>query len=187
MADGVGQHPHISPSDVSFRHIERITWYATYLAKEGLIFLPLEFPLFLISPMNTDHKNFFFVSESPCIISVEVQPLKKDREENIHRVLVRSAKSDDRVLVSLSGASSGSRKVVAALKACHPLLAAEGNIVKAAGLDVVADLLELESRLLNPQFKFGVLYCKPGQKQEDEFYHNGWSSTLSLLPSLRLH
>ena len=51
------------------------------------------------------------------------------------------------------------------------------KITKDADIDhpLTEDLIEFEERLLSEgtRFKWGVLYCKPGQTQEDELYSNG--------------
>jgi cephalosporin hydroxylase len=101
-----------------------------------------------------------------------MEPLKKDGDNSIHRGMVRTTKGDDRIFVPLSGSSTAAKKMVAALKASHPLLE-NGNFVKISNKELINDLVALENKLLAPHFKFGVLYCKPGQLNEDDLYKNG--------------
>ena len=48
-----------------------------------------------------------------------------------------------------------------------------GEIVESTLPDLVTNLIRFEEKQIQRNFKFGVLYCKPGQKTEDEMYANG--------------
>lgn len=54
------------------------------------------------------------------------------------------------------------------------------DIVKNRSPEMVQALISFEERQLHRNFKFGVLYCKPGQKTEDEMYANGTYISISL-------
>ncbi len=47
------------------------------------------------------------------------------------------------------------------------------DVVENSTPELVANLLAFEEKQLQRNFKFGVLYCRPGQKTEDEMYANG--------------
>jgi hypothetical protein len=47
------------------------------------------------------------------------------------------------------------------------------DVVEGTTPDLVANLIAFEEKQLQRNFKFGVLYCKAGQKTEDEMYANG--------------
>jgi hypothetical protein len=46
-------------------------------------------------------------------------------------------------------------------------------VVENSTPELVTNLLAFEEKQLQRNFKFGVLYCRPGQKTEDEMYANG--------------
>lgn len=39
--------------------------------------------------------------------------------------------------------------------------------------DVEAQLLKMEQKLLSKGYKFGILYCKQGQTEENDMFSNG--------------
>jgi len=41
------------------------------------------------------------------------------------------------------------------------------------GPDLAAELIKMENEQCNVDFKFGVVYCKKGQSNQDEIFGNG--------------
>jgi len=66
------------------------------------------------------------------------------------------------------------------LEAAHPPLAGKHAALRMIDRnspvikDLVVELLKIEHELTTKDFKFGVLYCKKGQKTEAEMFGNGW-------------
>ena len=69
------------------------------------------------------------------------------------------------------------------LEAAHPPLAGKHAALRMIDRnsplikDLVVELLKIEHELTTKDFKFGVLYCKKGQKTEAEMFGNGWGDS----------
>lgn len=118
-----------------------------------------------------DHRNFCCFSDPPVVISIESKTDKIDGSLYLYRTLVRTHKGDDRLLVPISSKKPSKKKLFEYLKTLYPELSVS-DVVENSTPELVANLLAFEEKQLQRNFKFGVLYCRPGQKTEDEMYAN---------------
>lgn len=106
------------------------------------------------------------------ILSLETDG-KTMKDIKAYRAIVRTPRSDDRVLITIPSKGSGKQRT-AALRAAHEVLetATLVPISSSQHAALSKELVALEDRLLNNKFKFGVLFYKAGQTEED-MYKNG--------------
>jgi hypothetical protein len=120
-------------------------------------------------------------------VAVSVEDYKtRDREDELTAkalVLIRTKKVVAILMISMPltiskltartvlPLSSSSKETIKLLKAQEPMLA-NTKLVKVKEPQLVQDLLEMERKLLVKNYKFGVLYVKEGQDQENDMFSN---------------
>ncbi|KAL6050815.1 Rap1 GTPase-activating protein 1 [Balamuthia mandrillaris] len=102
----------------------------------------------------------------PTIICIETPPEESNSSSKDRlKVLILNKKGTERTTIANEG---GSR--LKTLKQAQPHLLQRFVKVKDPGL--AEALLDYEDKLISEHNKFGVLYCKDGQVDEDEMYNN---------------
>lgn len=89
------------------------------------------------------------------------KPLKK------YRVLIRTPKADTQIVLS----ASGQKELFESLRAVYTF-ADKRTLVPIEDPKFCEDLLSLDDTLLYTEYKFGVLYYKDGQTNEDDMFGN---------------
>lgn len=112
-----------------------------------------------------EHSNYIGCDEEADIYYIISCEEKKGKREKL-RALVRSRKDYTRVLIDAS------MDRVKAIKAAVPDLA-KVNLVKIKGPELSEEMAKMEAKevVLGTRYKFGVLYAKAGQT-EDEIFAN---------------
>jgi len=113
---------------------------------------------------GSPHINFVGGNAAdPVVVSVQFGKLFDQ-----YKVLIRTRKFDHHYTIA---AVSNNAKVLAALyNLMPPLRPLRLKFVKDPHIS--QDLLHLEDRLLIKNYKFGVIYCKEGQTNEEEMFSN---------------
>jgi len=124
-----------------------------------------------------DHVHYLGFDDiiGPVVISAECDCGTKPKV----RTIIRMQRNEERVLVP-TGAS-----VVKLLQAVKPNLGCV-RFLKVKDDDLNAELEKFERHNVIKTYKFGVLYCGPGQTREDEMFANvkgsdNWEAFLSFL------
>eukprot|EP01103_Thecamoeba_quadrilineata_P017213 TRINITY_DN6008_c0_g1_i1.p1 TRINITY_DN6008_c0_g1~~TRINITY_DN6008_c0_g1_i1.p1 ORF type:complete len:594 (+),score=96.42 TRINITY_DN6008_c0_g1_i1:48-1784(+) len=116
------------------------------------------------------HKNYVAEEETlgPLVITVEKlsENLKSDKKRRRLRVLIRSRRSDERAWVP---SNIGTRKGLIALKPEFNNI----KFTKSSSDALITDLILFDKKHLPRKCsKIGVLYCRPSQTNETEWYNN---------------
>lgn len=105
----------------------------------------------------------------PVIISVVPNVNSKSDDEKF-RVLLHSQEGTFQLFVP-SHASSRT-KLVQHISSIEPVILDTLKLKQVKHPELEAELLKMEKQRIISTYKFGILYCAPGQSQEDEMYSN---------------
>lgn len=115
---------------------------------------------------SQEHINYIYIEDEkfPICVSVEVPQVK---DQTSVKALIHTKDRDEPVLIM--GASSKDR--LRALKQLQERLSSV-TLLKTTDPGLKQFLLNAEQRLIPKNYKFGILYMKEGQSQENEFFQN---------------
>ncbi|KAL5255160.1 hypothetical protein ACHWQZ_G014555 [Mnemiopsis leidyi] len=130
-----------------------------------------------------DHVNYFGISEphGPLAISMQREKVEisGDRGEANYqyRIIIRSAQCPPlrgSILEEFLPSSRGSNKVHFRdiLECLAPQIKQENLKLAENKVAVVDELLKLDEITINTTYKIGLVYCKAGQRTEEEMYNN---------------
>eukprot|EP01087_Luapelamoeba_hula_P022617 TRINITY_DN815_c0_g1_i3.p1 TRINITY_DN815_c0_g1~~TRINITY_DN815_c0_g1_i3.p1 ORF type:complete len:805 (-),score=121.04 TRINITY_DN815_c0_g1_i3:103-2517(-) len=155
--------PYVSGEDVQYSHIEREQcYYRDFLHKDP-------------------HQHYFVLTgpeSPPAILTIETKSGRKEGSSSLYRALLRTERGDERVVLTIPSSlfSSGEKARLQHLKFSNNVMKQATTVKKVKDPALSDDLLEMERKQNNTNFKFGVLYCKPGQMTEEEMYNNAEGS-----------
>jgi hypothetical protein len=113
---------------------------------------------------TTPHENLIS-PEGPVVVSVQLHPPKGSPAVGTCKALVRTKKEDRRVLLPFD-------KRMKVLKSLVPSIR-DMKLTLVKNPQFPEELVGYETAMLPPtKYKFGVLYAKANQKNEDEIYSN---------------
>ena len=121
---------------------------------------------------RAEHRNWMASTPSgPLSLSVVTQPIKTGLgpKKNLSgfKCLLRSKEGDDRMVIL----ASTFKEVIKSLRQARPeLLPVKWNRIKDPS--IVAELVNFEAQGIVDKYKFGILYCREGQHDEDEMFSN---------------
>lgn len=132
------------------------------------------------------HVNLIAVDPSVGPVVASILLVKEQRRRaDVFRALVRTTSGDVTTFIPGDGAAwdsgSPSRKKSKTFMELHALKLLKKQMVGQVDLsnarvvrspEMASDQLTFESRIQANAFKFGLLYCAPGQTSEDQFYNN---------------
>ncbi|XP_063682341.1 signal-induced proliferation-associated 1-like protein 1 isoform X3 [Bolinopsis microptera] len=130
-----------------------------------------------------DHVNYFGISEPHGPLAISMQREKTDSaaergEANYqYRIIIRSVQSPTlrgSILEDFLPCSRGSNKVHFRdiLECLTPQIKQENLKLAENKVAVVDELLKFDEITMNVTYKIGLVYCKAGQKTEEEMYNN---------------
>lgn len=119
-----------------------------------------------------DHYNYFATEKT---LGNTVISLRKDKSNNIVKVLIRTKKGITKMEVRLSAVKKISSKVLirdmAFNEERYPNLVLQ-NLRSIDNPDLPNSLIKFEKADLFKTYKFGVLLVNEGQTRDDEFFSN---------------
>ena len=129
--------------------------------------------------VGKDHQNFI-CSDSPlggpCIISTKKERTNKQMdfndvlEQEYYRVIVRSRDGEQRLVIPASVVDQRDEYGFLMMQV-NPLFA-NVKLYLCPDPELVDNLIDYESKSFPKNFKFGILYCKGGQKLEGQMFGN---------------
>ena len=119
-----------------------------------------------------EHYNWMASTPAgPLSLSVICQPIKTGlgpkKAISSFKCLLRSKEGDERIAIL----ASSFKEVLKSLRSARPELLAV-KWVRVKDPSMTAELINFESQGIIDKYKFGVLYCREGQKDEDEMFSN---------------
>lgn len=127
--------------------------------------------------LGKEHYNYISMGEEstvgPVIITCEKVPPPDSllyATKHHLKVLVQTKKGTERLSLPMKKIEEA-KTAIKAIKTVKPELA-KLRFVKAKGPDIEKHLQLYEQQLIRTVYKFGVLYCKEGQTDENEMYNN---------------
>jgi len=116
------------------------------------------------------HSNFIGGDGSnPILISAKIEDEKKDKKKTfLWRVIVWTKKES----YFLQLWASSKPKLLKRLKIVGTEVLGEIEFTEVKDEKITEELVHIEDRLLIKAYKFGVVYCKQGQKDENEMFSN---------------
>lgn len=112
------------------------------------------------------HLNYIGGDElNPFIISVLLEP-----DDFIHKCIVRTKQQT--IITGLYDLPLKKDKIAKYLRDYFPTITKDYKMVEIKDPNLVPDLINMEDRMVIKHYSFGVLNCKPGQNQEDEYFGN---------------
>lgn len=103
---------------------------------------------------------------NPFIISVLTTP----DESGALKCILRT--KQDTLISGILDVAPKKDKLIKALREIFPSVLKEYKLVEVKDPNLIPALANMEDRMLIKHYSFGVLYCKSGQKMEDEFFSN---------------
>lgn len=129
-------------------------------------------PYYRMHFQNNPHINLIGGDEmNPIIISVLTTP----DEDGILKCILRT--KQDTVIQGLIDVPPKKDKIIKVLRETFPSLLKDFKLTEVKDPALIPDLVNMEDRMLVKHYSFGVLYCKSGQKDEDEFFSNRGEET----------
>lgn len=126
-------------------------------------------PFYKLFLSEQPHENYVGFSDEGyvAIVSIETNGILDDAQKSVHRAMIRFLEEDVRVLIVADSAKERSK----ALK-LHPLLTSfRLERIKETG--IIKELIDLETKMLSVfQYKFGIVYRKRGQIEDDDMMSN---------------
>ncbi len=121
-----------------------------------------------------DHGNFVGMNHHHGPIVITILNETVDAEKGVVPVLIRTVKADKKVYVPNINPSSRTkyRDVTKVLKEHHPDLLDKIKLFERFGNDIQKDLINFEKGHVIKQLKFGVMYCKEGQTNDEQMLNN---------------
>eukprot|EP01096_Ripella_sp_DP13-Kostka_P008253 TRINITY_DN3081_c0_g1_i7.p1 TRINITY_DN3081_c0_g1~~TRINITY_DN3081_c0_g1_i7.p1 ORF type:complete len:796 (-),score=360.44 TRINITY_DN3081_c0_g1_i7:68-2455(-) len=126
-------------------------------------------PYYKLHLSEAPHENYVGFSDEGyfAIVSIETAGILDDAQKSVHRAIIRLLDEDVRVLVVADSTKERSK----ALKQ-HPLLDTF-KLERVKEPLIIKEMVDLEQKLLNVfQYKFGIVYRKKGQIEDDDMMSN---------------
>lgn len=163
----------------SWYHMETGADYsgAVSSATSKLFFMETDkfFPFYNTYFNGIEHSNYIGVCEAagvgPIVISIENKPTN-----DCVRVVIRTRRGEDRLVMSVKDMKSPMKESFRLLKAAFPDELGSVKFQRIKEESLCQELTSIESKLFSQKFKWGVLYCKNGQVDENEMFSNKTAS-----------
>ncbi|KAL6047989.1 GTPase-activating Rap/Ran-GAP domain-like protein 3 [Balamuthia mandrillaris] len=141
--------------------------------EEVLNNLYLEYPeqdicFYHLNFIGKEHANYLGHDAKLGPVAISMEDAKFKDKEDVVKVLIRTKRGEERVLVPVK---SSSKETLKALRTQVPNLA-NAKLVKVKDPQLIQDLVELELKLLSRNYKFGILYVTEGQDDENAMFAN---------------
>jgi len=136
--------------------------------------------------LHREHENFLGEDESKRVVAVSIMKSSKSTDLDQFKALIRTEQKDEQLEISKKckpeRRSLSRHELMSILKPRFSLR----NLVKADFPKVKENLVILEKAQYVKQYKFGVIYCAPGQASENDIFANlsgskHWDDFLELL------
>jgi len=115
---------------------------------------------------NEDHETYISDPESCVILSIDINGAEAKEGKKSYRAILRTQKGDTRLLVECR-----KKDRIKTVKEQFPqYLSNDIKLQLIKSKDIHKDLLEFDRNYYKGKYKFGVLYAKPGQVNEIEFF-----------------
>eukprot|EP01090_Pellita_catalonica_P007893 TRINITY_DN18505_c0_g1_i1.p1 TRINITY_DN18505_c0_g1~~TRINITY_DN18505_c0_g1_i1.p1 ORF type:complete len:555 (+),score=82.97 TRINITY_DN18505_c0_g1_i1:109-1665(+) len=117
-----------------------------------------------------DHSNLLCTRGplAPVIISITVH--KHENEDlDFYRIICRSREGEQKVVIPVNSIDPDNITDSLMLQV-NPLL--KGYVIPCPDPALELMLVDYEAKMFPKHFKFGILYCKPGQTSEGEMFNN---------------
>jgi len=135
----------------------------------ALINQSLDHTYYIETFFNRDHVTFIATDEilGPVVFTVE----KAKKDSKLCKALLRTSEGDSRFLLKCNSKNSAMRE----LALCKPQVA-NLKFTRNNSSELEQKLIRFEKQQIVTNYKFGVLYCKAGQTDENQMYFNDSTS-----------